>query len=95
MVLRRYASITNELEEKIIDLYAKGLSPRDIQDTLHELYGVEVSAQSISTITDKIWSLVEAWHSQPLEAINPFVFLDALQLMLWRGGRWAISRKRP
>ena len=53
-ILRRYASNTNELEEKIIGLYAKGMSTRDIQDTLHELYGVEISAQSISTITDKI-----------------------------------------
>jgi transposase-like protein len=86
-VLQRYASNTNELEEKVIGLYAKGMSTRDIQDTLHELYGVELSAQSISTITDKIWSLVEAWQSRPLEAIYPFVFLDALHLKLRREGR--------
>lgn len=86
-ILRRYASNTNELEEKIIGLYAKGLSTRDIQDTLHELYGVELSAQSISTITDKIWSLVEAWQSRPLDAIYPFVFLDALHIKLRREGK--------
>jgi transposase-like protein len=86
-VLQRYASNTNELEEKVIGLYAKGMSTRDIQDTLHELYGVELSAQSISTITDKIWSLVEAWQSRPLEAVYPFVFLDALHLKLRREGR--------
>lgn len=86
-VLQRYASNTNELEEKVIGLYAKGMSTRDIQDTLHELYGVELSAQSISTITDKIWSLVEAWQSRPLESIYPFVFLDALHLKLRRGGK--------
>ncbi|MEZ4540945.1 MAG: IS256 family transposase [Chloroflexota bacterium] len=86
-ILRRYAGNTNELEEKIIGLYAKGMSTRDIQDTLHELYGVEISAQSISTITDKIWSLVEAWQSRPLDAIYPFVFLDALHLKLRREGK--------
>ena len=70
-ILHRYASNTNELEEKIIGLYAKGMSTRDIQDTLHELYGVELSAQSISSITDKdkVWTLAEAWQSRPLDAI--------------------------
>jgi transposase-like protein len=86
-ILRRYASNTNELEEKVIGLYAKGLSTRDIQDTLDELYGVELSAQSISTITDKVWSLVEAWQSRPLAAIYPFVFLDALHIKLRREGK--------
>ena len=68
-------------------MYAKGLSTRDIQDTLHDLYGVEISAQTISTITDKIWSLVEAWQSRPLDAIYPFVFLDALHIKLRRVGK--------
>jgi putative transposase len=86
-VLRKYASNTNELEEKIIGLYAKGMSTRDIQGTLHDLYGVELSAQAISTITDKVWSLVEAWQSRPLETIYPFVFLDALHIKLRRDGK--------
>ena len=86
-VLSKYASNTNELEEKIIGLYAKGMSTRDIQDTLHEIYGVAISAQAISTITDKVWSLVEAWQSRPLAAIYPFVFLDAMHLKLRREGK--------
>jgi putative transposase len=86
-VLRKYASNTNELEEKIIGLYAKGMSTRDIQDTLQDLYGVDISAQAISTITDKVWSLVEAWQSRPLATIYPFVFLDAIHLKLRREGK--------
>jgi len=86
-ILRKYASNTNELEEKIIGLYAKGMSTRDIQDTLHDLYGVEISAQAISTITDKVWSLVEAWQNRPLATIYPFVFLDAIHLKLRREGK--------
>jgi putative transposase len=86
-VLQKYASNTSELEEKIIGMYAKGMSTRDIQDTLHDLYGVAISAQAISTITDKVWSLVEAWQSRPLAAIYPFVFLDALHIKLRREGK--------
>ena len=86
-ILRKYASNTSELEEKIIGLYAKGMSSRDIQDTLHDLYGVEISAQAISKITDKVWPLVEAWQSRPLATIYPFVFLDALHVKLRREGK--------
>lgn len=86
-VLERYASNTNELEEKIIALYAKGMSTRDIQDMLRDLYGVEISANTISTITDKVWSLVEAWQNRPLAAIYPIVYLDAIHLKLRREGK--------
>jgi transposase-like protein len=90
-ILDKYQTSTNELEEKIIALYAKGVSTRDIQDTLHELYGVEVSAQTISTVTDKVWSLVEAWQTRPLAAVYPIVYLDAIHLKLRRDGRVATT----
>ena len=64
-LLDKYQTSTNELEEKSSALYAKGVSTRAIQETLHELYGVEVSAATISTVTDKVWTLVEAWQSRP------------------------------
>jgi transposase-like protein len=86
-IIQKYASNTNELEEKIIGLYAKGMSVRDIQETLAELYGVEVSAGSISTITDKVWSLVEAWQNRPLASIYPIIYLDALHLKLRQEGK--------
>src|SRR5688500_8575410 len=87
VLLEKYQTSTNELEEKIIALYAKGVSTRDIQQNLEELYGVEVSAQTISTITDKVWSLVEAWQSRPLAAVYPIVYLDCIHLKLRRDGR--------
>src|SRR5581483_3290294 len=86
-VLAPYQSSTNELEDKIIGLYAKGVSTRDIQATLHELYGVEVSAATISTVTDKVWGLVEAWQNRPLSALYPIVYLDAIHLKLRREGK--------
>ena len=72
-LLDKYQTSTNELEEKIIALYTKGVSTRDIQETLHDLYGVEVSAATISTVTDKVWSLVEAWQNRPLATVYPIV----------------------
>ena len=86
-LLEPYQTSTNELEDKIIGLYDKGMSARDIQDTLHEAYGVEVSPQTISTVTDKVWGLVEAWQNRPLAAIYPIVYLDAIHLKLRRDGR--------
>ena len=86
-LLEAYQTSTNELEDKIIGLYGKGRSARDIQDTVEEAYGVDVSAQTISTVTDKVWGLVEAWQSRPLAAMYPIVYLDALHLKLRRDGR--------
>jgi transposase-like protein len=77
-------STTNELEDKIIGMYAKGMSVRDIQEQLNELYGVEVSPTTVSAITDKVWGLVEAWQSRPLAAIYAIVYLDAIHLKLRR-----------
>jgi putative transposase len=88
-LLEPYQTSTNELEDKIIGLYAKGVSTRDIQATLHELYGVEVSAATISSVTDKVWGLVEAWQNRPLSAIYPIVYLDAIHIKLRREGKVA------
>lgn len=83
-LLEKHQTRTNELEEKILAMYGKGLSTRDIQQLLTETYGVEVSADTISAITDKIWPLVEAWQNRPLAAIYPIIYLDALHLKLRR-----------
>jgi transposase-like protein len=89
-LIARYAGNTNELEEKVLAMYAKGMSTRDIAETLAELYGVEVSAPTISAITEKIWPLVEAWQNRPLAAIYPIVYLDAIHIKLRREGKWSI-----
>jgi transposase-like protein len=86
-LLDAYQTSTNELEDKIIGLYAKGMSARDIQATLHEAYGVEVSPATISTVTDKVWSLVEAWQNRALAAVYPIVYLDAIHLKVRRDGK--------
>lgn len=85
-LLHKYATSSNELEDKIVALYARGLSVRDIQDNLKELYGMEVSASTISAITDKVWELVEAWQNRPLAAVYPIIYLDALHVKLRHEG---------
>ena len=82
-----YQSSTSEREDTIIGRYAKGISARAIQETLKELYGVEVAAATISTVTDKVWSLVEAWPNRPLAALYPIAYRDAIQLKLRRDGQ--------
>lgn len=78
---------TNELENKITVLYSKGTTTRDIADTIDELYGVEVTAATISAITDKIWPLVEEWQNRPLNRIYPVIYLDALHIKIRQNGQ--------
>lgn len=75
------------LDEKIIALYARGLSTRDISAQLQELYGVELSASVISDVTDSVLEEVKSWQSRPLEEVYPIVYLDALYLNIKVSGR--------
>ena len=81
-LLKKYQANTNELEDKIIAMYARGMTQRDIEMQLGELYGIEVSAQTVSTITNKVLPLVEAWQSRPLAAVYPILYLDAIHYKL-------------
>ena len=78
---------SNEIEKKVIAMYAKGNSTRDIQDMLQELYGINVSPDTISKITDKIWPLVELWQNRPLAEVYAIMYLDTLHIKLKRNGK--------
>ena len=81
-ILRKYQASSNELEDKIIAMYAKGMTTRDIEDHLRDMYGVEASATTISTITNKVMPLVEEWQNRPLAALYPIIYLDAIHYKL-------------
>lgn len=66
------------IEDKILSLYAKGLSTRDINEQIQELYGIEVSATMVSNITDQIIPEIREWQARPLDDVYPFVFIDAV-----------------
>ena len=65
-------------DDKILAMYARGMTTRDIQAQLQELYGVEVSPTLISNVTDAVLDEVKAWQSRPLERVYPIIYLDAL-----------------
>jgi putative transposase len=68
------------LDEKILALYAGGMTVRDISAHLSDLYGVEVGRDTISTVTDAVLEDVEAWRTRPLETVYPIVYFDALRV---------------
>ena len=75
------------MEEKIIALYAKGLTTRDIESTLQDLYGVTISHELIAQITDAVVDEAFAWQTRPLEAIYPIVWLDGIVVKVNQDGR--------
>lgn len=78
LVKKHQTSIFQDIEEKIISMYAKGMTTSDIESHIREIYGLEISDSTISRITDKILPIVKEWQSRPLEAVYPIVFLDAV-----------------
>lgn len=77
----------DDMDDKIISLYARGMSTRDIQDQLKDLYGVEVSASLISNVTDEVIDAVKAWQSRPLDKVYPIVYMDALVIKVQQDKR--------
>ena len=67
-----------EFDDKILSLYARGMSVSDIQSQLHDMYGVDVSTSLISTVTDAVMSEVKTWQSRPLERVYPILYLDCI-----------------
>lgn len=77
-VVKKYETVCSELDKKIIALYARGMSDRDIQAEMQELYGIDVSPSMISKITDKVMDSAAAWQNRPLDPVYPIVFMDAV-----------------
>ena len=69
-VVKKYQnSITQDMEEKIISMYAKGMTTADIESHMRELYDLEISDSTVSRITDKILPIVKEWQERPLESV--------------------------
>jgi len=88
LIKKNQTTISNEIEERIISMYGLGLSYKDIIKHIEEIYRVELSTATISAITDKIIDKVKAWQNRPLEAIYPFVWLDAIHYKIKDGGKY-------
>jgi transposase-like protein len=82
LLLPKHARRFTAFDDSIIALYARGLTVREIQGYLAEAYGIEVSPDLISTVTDGVLAEVAAWQSRPLEPVYPVVFFDALRVKI-------------
>jgi putative transposase len=81
-LLKKYETSSNEIEDKITAMYARGMSVSDIQSMLTDMYGIDISTTLISTITGKIMPLIESWQNRPLEQIYPIIYLDCIHVKL-------------
>ena len=75
---KNQTSVSQNIEEKILSMYAKGMTTGDIETHIQDIYGIEVSDTTISRITDKILPIAKEWQQRPLEAVYAVVFLDAI-----------------
>jgi transposase-like protein len=78
LVKKQQTTLSGDIEEKIISMYAKGMTTGDIESHIQEIYGLECSDSTISRITDKILPVVKEWQSRPLEEVYAVVFMDAI-----------------
>lgn len=78
LLKKNQTSISQDIEEKILSMYAKGMTTGDIEAPIHDIYGVDVSDTTVSRITDKILPVAKEWQQRPLEAVYAVVFLDAI-----------------
>ena len=77
-IVQKYQKDISGIEEKVISMYAKGMSTRDIQSHIYDIYGYEISAETVSNITDTVIERANEWRSRALQAVYPIVFMDGL-----------------
>lgn len=86
-VIAKRQTRTDEIERRILAMYAKGMSVRDIEDQVRDIYGAEVSPALISNITDKILPQVTEWQNRPLDDLYPVVFFDGIWFKMRRDSK--------
>lgn len=86
-LIPKYQRDISGIEEQVISLYGRGMSTRDIHDQVQDLYGIEMSAEMVSKITDRILPELKEWQSRPLNPLYPFVFMDCIHYKVRDEGR--------
>ena len=87
LLKKNQTSVSQDIEEKILSMYAKGMTTSDIEEHIRDIYGIEVSDTTVSRITDKILPVAREWQQRPLEAIYAVVFMDAIHYHVRSEGR--------
>lgn len=78
LLKKNQTSISQDIEEKILSMYAKGMTTSDIENHIRDIYGIDVSDTTVSRVTDKILPIAKEWQQRPLETVYAVVFLDAI-----------------
>ena len=86
-IVKKYETDCNELDKKIISLYAKGMTTSDIQAEIEDLYGITISPSMVSKITDKVIATATEWQNRMLDKIYPIVYLDAMYFKVRSNGK--------
>ena len=86
IIVRKHQKNLSGIEDQIIAMYSKGMTVRDIQDHLNQLYGIEISPTLISNVTNKLMPIIKEWQNRPLEKIYAIVFMDAIHYKVRQEG---------
>lgn len=86
-IIPKYQRNISGIEEQVISLYARGMSTRDIHDQIKDIYGIEVSAEMVSKITERIVPEIKEWQNRSLDSVYPFVFMDAIHYKVRQDGQ--------
>jgi len=86
-IIPKYVTTQNDVEEKVIALYAKGMTTRDINAYLYDIYGIDVSASMVSSMTDLILPQITQWQNRLLSPLYPFVYLDGIHFKVRKDNR--------
>lgn len=85
-IAKRQRTLPGDLDEKILSLYSRGMSYRDIRSQIEEIYGVQISDGTISSITDRVVPVIREWQSRPLERLYPIIWMDAMHFKVREDG---------
>ncbi|MDA8575942.1 IS256 family transposase [Candidatus Marinamargulisbacteria bacterium] len=87
IIVKKGQSDVSNLQERVISMYGKGMSNRDIYQHMHEIYGVEISADMVSKITDRLLPEIKAWQSRLLQSVYPILYMDAIHFNVRDNGK--------
>jgi transposase-like protein len=85
-IAKRQRTLPGDLDEKILSLYSRGMSYRDIRSQIEEIYGIQISDGTISSITDRVVPVIREWQSRPLERLYPIIWMDAMHFKVREDG---------
>ena len=88
LVKKHQTHVSDEIEAKIISMYGRGMSYKDMSSHVEDMYGIKVSTATLSAITDKIIARVKEWQQRPLDSHYPFVWMDAIHYKVRDNGRY-------